>query len=258
MLLPGGDRRDILMQATETGKGGLPVLEKEWRDYFIKVYVGIGIVIGVPIASIVLFRYGFDKDTILAGMVSLSTLALTLWYGTKYVVPFLPWKRRKASEQSQHSSPEEDGEESSAVGGLLDSLNRHKRSWTGFMIVIGFSFVRILFILLSGDNGRLSRPESAWVYLFTHVLALLLMAGFIPFLWVWAPKFSDVGKYYVLVAILDSLPAIGRNTSLGFLQMDALRSGWWPIVAVWGPILLCWAFYAFRERKSPGASEKDA
>lgn len=234
------------------------MLEKEWRDYFIKVYVGIGIVIGVPIAAIALAKYGFDKDTILAGMVSLSTLALALGYAAKHVVPFLPWKRRPASGQTLNGSPEGDGAEPPATRGLLDSLNRHNRSWTGFMIVSGFAFARMLFLFLSGQGGGPPRPESAWVYLITHVLSIVLMAGFIPFLWVWAPKFSDVGKYYVLVAFLDSLPAIGRNTSLGFLQMDALRNGWCPIVAVWGPILFCWAFYASRDRKSLASTENGA
>ncbi len=233
------------------------MLEKEWRDYFIKVYVGIGIVIGVPIVTIALAKYGFDKDTILAGMFSFSTLALALWYAAKYVVPFLPWKRHPTSEMTQSKSSEECGDQLPAMGGLLYSLNRHKRSWTGFMIVSGFSFARILHIFLSGHSGGPSRPESAWAYLMTHALSLVLSAAFIPFLWIWAPKFSRVGKWYLFFALLDALSIIRSDSSLSFLYVNVLRSGWWPIAVFWGPISLCWAFYALRERKSPAAAEND-
>ncbi len=233
------------------------MLEKEWRDYFIKVYVGIGIVIGVPVVTIALAKYGFDKDTILTGMFVFFNAVFVLWYVQKYVVPFLPWKRRPTSEMTQSESSEECGDQVPAMGGLLYSLNRHKRSWTGFMIVSGFAFARMLHILLSGHSGGASRPGSAWAYLMTHDLIMVFFAACIPFLWIWASKFSSVGRWCFYFAFLDTLSIIRSDNSLSFLDVNALRNGWWPIAVFWGPIFLCWAFYASRDRKFPTAAEND-
>lgn len=251
------------------------MLEKEWRDYFIKVYVGIGIVVLSPLAVYVMRRFGLDKDTILAAFMSFFTVVAVVWYARNYVAPFFPWNFRTKSETAQSVSSVQSEALSPEATGQPKSFNRHNRSWTGFTIVGVFSFARLFYRFLGGTINYPPDFDVSWIELTARFASEAAFAGMIPLLWMLLPKFSKVGVFYGVFSLIEVLAVtqkclalrgvVGKGITSGVLDERAhaiwsgvlLREGW-PIIVFWGPILLCWAFYALRDRKSPAAAENDA